>query len=64
MTVHALRDQPAADLKITQVSDNEFRVTDLTSGKEQTHKISNYNFVYNSLIDISVDGQATKLQFA
>ena len=52
ITVESLRDQAAQDFKITQLSDSEYEITDVASGDTKTHNLSNFNFEYNSLVNL------------
>lgn len=61
--VERLRDQPATDFKVERLSDSEFKITDVASGKAETHKTSDFVFEYNSLVTLNLDGEDQILQF-
>jgi propionyl-CoA carboxylase alpha chain len=63
VTIESLRETKAADYKVTQVSDGEFDLTDILSNKTTRHKVSKFDFSYNALVDINLDGSAQKLQY-
>jgi len=63
VTVEQLRDTPAQDYKIEQLSDSEFEITNMGTGVSQKHVISGYDFAYNSLVTMNLDGDETILQY-
>lgn len=56
--VERLRDQPAADYKITRVSDTEYSITNMSSGETESHSVDEFNFDYNSLVTMNLNGEA------
>ena len=65
VTVEGLREAEAKDYKITQLSDSEYEITDIASGASKTHKVSDFNFEYNSLINLQMNKQdTTYLQYS
>jgi len=56
--VERLRDQPAADYKITRNSDSEYSITDIASGKTENHNVDAFKYEYHSLITMNLDGEA------
>lgn len=61
--IERLRDQPAQDYKITRVSENEYSITNVSTGTTENHKINDFNYEYNSLINFDFNGEAQILQF-
>lgn len=61
--VEKLRDEPSSDYKITRNSDEEFSITNMSTGKTETHRINDFKYEYNSLITLNIDDEAQILQF-
>jgi propionyl-CoA carboxylase alpha chain len=63
VTVEKLRDAPANDYKIQQISETEFEITNLANGQVNRHKVDHYNFAYNSLVTMKLDGEEEIIQY-
>jgi len=58
-----LRDTEAVDLKVVKLANKEYEITEMKTGKSFVEKIEEFEFEYNSLVDLKVDGEAQKVQF-
>lgn len=56
MTVKGLRSGADQDFKVSKCSDTEFEVTCMESGKTEKHTVSDYDFTYNSLCTLKLNG--------
>lgn len=63
MTVRGKGDEVDKDLKVVHNKDNQFEVTDLSSGESKVIDCTDFDFEYNSLIRMNVDKSAETLQF-
>jgi len=51
-----MREDKDTDLKIERCGDS-YKVTNLSSNEETTHKVQDFKFEYSSLITFDLDGQ-------
>jgi hypothetical protein len=51
-----LRETPSADYKVEKLSDQTYQLTDLASGASETLSTSDFEFKYNSLITLGLNG--------
>lgn len=61
--VKSLRDAPHADYKVERLSDSDYQITDLASGATETLSSSDFDFRYNSLITLKLNGEDQILQY-
>jgi len=61
--VKALRDAPAADYKVERLANSDYQITDMASGATETLSSSDFDFQYNSLITLKLNGQDQILQY-
>jgi len=61
--VKSLRDAPHADFKVEKLSDSDYQITDLASGATETLSSSDFDFQYNSLITLKLNGEDQILQY-
>ena len=61
VTVRGKGDEGDKDLKVVHKKDNQFEVTDLSSGESKVINCSDFDFEYNSLVRMNVDKSAETL---
>ena len=62
-TIEGMREEPDCDFKIERTGSDSFKATNLTTGEETSHKMSDFKFEFNSLITFNLDGEERILQF-
>ena len=62
MTIDGIRGDDAQDFQVDRCGD-EYKVTNLSSGNSQTLNIKDFDFDYNSLITLKIDGENKILQY-
>jgi propionyl-CoA carboxylase alpha chain len=63
MTIKPLRDSAKVNLKVEQIKENTYKITDLDTGNSRTSSISDFDLDYGSLVTMKVDGKEQILQF-
>mmetsp|Transcript_37608 Transcript_37608/g.57625 ORF Transcript_37608/g.57625 Transcript_37608/m.57625 type:complete len:387 (-) Transcript_37608:32-1192(-) len=63
VTINKLREQPATDLKVTNLGGDKYTVEDLTNGGSTTLSLTDFDFTLKDLVSMKVDGQERLLQF-
>jgi len=63
VTVEKLRDAPASDYKIQKISNSEFEIKNMSTGEIKRHNVDHYNFEYNSLVTMKLDGEEEIVQY-
>jgi propionyl-CoA carboxylase alpha chain len=61
--VKSLRDAPHADYKVERLSDSDYQITDLATGATETLASSDFDFQYNTLITLKLNGEDQILQY-
>jgi len=63
VTIDEIRDQPQVELKVEQLDDTKYRVTDLKENKHLDVDMSNFDIQGDSLITFNMDGEEQIMQF-
>lgn len=63
ITIDGIRDEPSQDLKVVKLADGNYSVHNLTTDDSQVLNIKNFDFNYNSLVTLSMEGEEKILQY-
>lgn len=64
ISIDELRDHPKRDLRVEDLGSGKFKLTDLTTQKEDIVDTENFEFDYNALVTMNLNGKDQILQFS